>query len=80
VKLLRKLRERRQSKPEKTDPILMPFGESIEVQGIRVIVNATGEPFRLKIHGNVLAISGKPVRSASGFRRPLRSLGRFTIG
>jgi len=57
MRLLRKLRERKQSKQEKTDPILMPFGESIEVQGIRVIVNATGEPFRLKIHGDVLAIS-----------------------
>jgi len=57
MRLLRKLRERKQSKPEKTDPILMPFGESIEIQGIRVIVNATGEPFRLKIHGDILAIS-----------------------
>jgi len=61
VKLLEKLRKHRHKKSEETvkmeDPIAMGFGDSVEVPNITVVVNATGIPIRIRIHGNVLTLS-----------------------
>jgi len=63
VKLLGKIR--RQKKPVKSDPTVLPSGDSREIYGI-VFTNAMGEPIQFKAYDNRVVVLCKPIREGEG--------------
>ena len=61
MKLLRKLRERRETHEEEPDPVVLQSGDSREIYGI-VFTNATGEPMQFKTYDNRVVVLCKPLR------------------
>jgi len=59
MRLLGKIRK--QKKPAKPDPTVLPSGDSREIYGI-VFTNAMGEPIQFKAYDNRVVVLCKPIR------------------
>ena len=55
MKLLKKLRERKQARTEEPDPVTLPAGESKQIYGI-VFTNATGSTVQIKTYGSKVVV------------------------
>ena len=60
MKLLKKLRRRKEADDE-SDPVILPPGDSKEVYGI-VFTNAMGETVQFKTYANRVVVLCKPIR------------------